>query len=314
MSQLRRIVPPAGRGLGDDRPERDSGREVADRTALDGELEQDSFFDHPLYLRTVRAERTNAASTEEALAAARLVGCKPGALILDAGCGNGRHALPLARVGYRVVAFDRSALLLAAGRRSAGRARWPRFVRGCYASLPFGTGRFDAVLSLGTALGYLGDDGDQRALCEFRRVLIPGGRLVIETLHREELEARLVAHEERALPGGATLRLERRFDLARGILHEAQRLRDDAGWGPARAYDMRVYGVGELSSMLRQARFSQTEWYGSLAGAGKPTHMTPLVVVAHTRAPAPPEGARARLALTVKSLRRGRFGRSSPRG
>jgi SAM-dependent methyltransferase len=291
MSQLRRIVPSDGRGLGDDRRERDSGREVGDRTALDGEPEQGSFFDHPLYLRTVRAERIDAASTEEALAAARLVGCKPGALILDAGCGNGRHALPLARVGYRMVAFDRSALLLAAGQRSAGGARWPRFVRGCYASLPFGAGRFDAILSLGTALGYLGEHGDQRALYEFRRVLSPGGRLVIETLHREELEARLVAHEERALPGGATLRLERRFDPRRGILHETQRLRDDAGWGPARAYDMRVYGVGELGSMLRQAGFGQAEWYGSLAGAGKPTHMTPLVVVAHTRAPAPPEGA-----------------------
>jgi SAM-dependent methyltransferase len=281
MSRLRRIVPPAGRGLGDDRPERKVGREVGDGTALEGELEQGSFFDDPLYLRTVRAERTDAASTEEALAAARLVGCDPGALILDAGCGTGRHALPLARLGYRVVAFDRSALLLAAGRRLARGARWPRFLRGSYANLPFDAGRFDAILNLGTALGYLGDQGDQRALCEFRRVLIPGGRLVIETLHREELEARLVAQEERALPGGATLCLERRFDPSRGILHETQRLRDDAGWGPARAYDMRVYSVGELGSMLGQAHFGQLEWYGSLAGVGKPTYMTPLVVVAH---------------------------------
>ena len=291
MSQLRRTVPPVGRGLGDDRPQRDSGREVGDRAALDGEPEQGSFFDDPLYLRTVRAEKTDAASTEEALAAARLIRCEPGALILDAGCGNGRHAIALARVGYRVVAFDRSALLLAAGQRSAGGARWPRFVRGCYSSLPFDTARFDAILSLGTALGYLGDHGDQRALCEFRRVLIPGGRLVIETLHREALEVRLVAHEERALPGGATLRLERRFDPRRGILHETQRLKEDAGWGPARAYDMRVYGVGELGSMLRQAGFGRAEWYGSLAGAGKPTHMTPLIVVARTRVPPPPEGA-----------------------
>jgi hypothetical protein len=179
-----------------------------------------------------------------------------------------------------VVAFDRSALLLAAGQRSAGRARWPRFVRGCYASLPFGTGRFDAILSLGTALGYLGDHGDQRALCEFRRVLIPGGRLVIETLHRAQLEAGFVADEERALPSGATLRLERHFDLGRGTLYETQSLREDAGWGPARAYEMRVYGVDELGSMLRQARFGQLEWHGSLAGVGKPTQMTPLVVVA----------------------------------
>jgi SAM-dependent methyltransferase len=282
MPRLPRTVPPAGSGLCGDGGGRDSGRRVGDRTARPGELEPGSFFDHPLYLRTVRAERTDAASTEEALAAARLVGCKPGALILDAGCGNGRHAVPLARAGYRVVAFDRAALLLAAGRQSAGGARWPRFVRGSYASLPFATGRFAAVLSLGTALGYLGDDGDLRALCEFRRVLVPGGRLVIETLHREELERRLTTHEERSLRGGATLRLDRRFDVTRGILHEAQRLRDDAGWGPVRAYEMRVYGVGELGSMLREAGFDQMESYGSLAGTGKPTQMTALVVVAHS--------------------------------
>lgn len=280
MPRLPRTVPPAGSGLGGDRGGRHSGRRVGDRTPRPGELEPGGFFDHPLYLRTVRAERTDATSTEEALSAARLAGCKPGTLILDAGCGSGRHAVPLARAGYRVVAFDRSALLLAAGRQSAGGARWPRFVRGCYASLPFATGRFAAVLSLGTALGYLGDDGDRRALCEFRRVLIPGGRLVIETLHREQLEARLAAHEERSLPGGATLRLDRRFDVKRGILHEAQRLRDDAGWGPVRAYEMRLYGVGELGSMLRHAGFGQTECYGSLAGAGEPTPTTALVVVA----------------------------------
>jgi SAM-dependent methyltransferase len=279
MPQLPGTVPPTGRGLGRDRAGRDTGREGR-RAAPTGELEPGGFFDDPLYLRTVRAERTDAVSTEEALAAARLAGCEPRAPILDAGCGNGRHALALARTGYRVVAFDRSAPLLEAGRRSAGGARWPRFVRGSYANLPFGRGWFDAVLSLGTALGYLGDDGDQRALCEFRRVLIPGGRLVIETLHREELETPLDAHQERALPAGATLRLDRRFDLEHGILHETQRLRDAAGWGPARAYEMRVYGVDELSSMLRRAGFGRIERYGSLAGTGEPTHLTPLVVVA----------------------------------
>jgi hypothetical protein len=36
--------------------------------------------------------------------------------------------------------------------------------------------------------------------------------------------------------------------------------------------------------MLRRARFGQVESYGSLAGAGEPTHMTPLVVVAHSPA------------------------------
>ena len=283
-------------------------------SAPDGALEQGAFFDHPLYLRTVRAERTDAASTEEALAAARLVGRRPGALILDAGCGNGRHALPLAGVGYGVVAFDRSARPTRGG-ASLGRARALAAVRARLLREPPVRHRSGSTPSSAsaTALGYLGDEGDQRALCEFRRVLVPGGRLVIETLHREQLEAHLAADEERALPGGATLRINRRFDLARGILHEAQRLRDDAGCGPARAYDMRVYGVGELCSMLEQAGFGQPECYGSLAGVVKPTPMTPLVVVARVPRHGADGQGRLRFAQTVNSLSPGRFGRSSPR-
>ncbi len=244
------------------------------------ELEAGGFFDDPLFLRTVREERTDYSSAAEAVAAASLAGCELGALVLDAGCGNGRHAVPLARAGYRVVAFDRSPLLLAAGKQSAAGARWPRFVRGCYSRLPFRSGRFDAVLNLGTGLGYLGDDGDRRALSEFHRALVPGGRLVVETLHRGELEAGFAATEERVLPGGATLRLDREFDPRRGVMRELQSLSDGSGWGPARAYEMRVYGVRELCSMLAGAGFELIESCGSLAGADLTTPTTGLVVVA----------------------------------
>ena len=136
------------------------------------------FFDDPRYLRTVVAEKPAPESAAQALAAVRLSACRPGALVLDAGCGNGRHALPLARAGYRVVGLDRSRMLLAAARRAAAGAAWPRLACGSYAALPFGDGAFEAVLCLGTALGYGSDAQDRAALREFRRMLAPGGRLV----------------------------------------------------------------------------------------------------------------------------------------
>ena len=237
------------------------------------------FFDDPRYLRTVVAEKPAARSAAEARHAARLTGCRPGALILDAGCGNGRHAVPLARAGYRVVALDRSRMLLAAAKREAGRAPWPHFVHASYAQLPFG-GIFSAVLCLGTSLGYLGDNGERAALGEFRRVLAPGGRLVIETLHRAEIGGRLAEHEERRLPGGGTLCIDRRFDRARGLLHESQRLDDGTPESSLRAYDLRVYGEDELCHMLEGAGFTVIGRHASLAGTGEPTPSTPLVLVA----------------------------------
>jgi SAM-dependent methyltransferase len=238
------------------------------------------FFDDPRYLRTVVAEKPAAEAAAQAHGAARLAGCLPGARILDAGCGNGRHAVPLAHAGYRLVALDSSRPLLAAARRAARGAPWPHFVPGSYVELPFPGGTFRAVLCLGTALGYVGREGDRRALREFRRVLAPGGRLVIETLHREEIGARLREHEERPLATGGTLCMERRFDRARGVMHEAQRLEDGAADGSPREYELRVYGEQELRRMLEDAGFAVIGRHASLAGEGEPSPATPLVLVA----------------------------------
>jgi SAM-dependent methyltransferase len=237
------------------------------------------FFDDPRYLRTVVAEKPASESAAQAYAAARLAGCRRGARILDAGCGNGRHAVPLARAGYEVVALDCSRPLLDAARSAVGGAPSPRFVLGSYAELPFEAASFDAVLCLGTALGYLGEPGDRKALREFRRVLAPGGRLVIETLHRGEIGARLREHEERPLRGGCTLCIDRRFDRARSVMHEVQRLEDGAGGGSGAAYDLRVYGEDELRGMLEGAGFAVVGRYASLAGDAEPSPATPLVLV-----------------------------------
>jgi ubiquinone/menaquinone biosynthesis C-methylase UbiE len=237
------------------------------------------FFDNERYLRTIVAERSPAESAAEAHGAARLAGCRPGAQILDAGCGNGRHALPLAGAGYRVVALDSAVVLLDAARRAARGARWPRFVHGTYASLPFEPETFDAVICLGTGLGYLGEDADRAALREFRRVLPPGRRLVLETLHRGEIGSRLCDHEERTLASGAVLRFERRFDRERGVLRETQRLEDGGGDGSPRSYELRVYDADELGRMLEEAGFAVVGRHASLAGEGEPSSSTPLVLV-----------------------------------
>ena len=242
-----------------------------------------SFFDDGQYLRAVVAEKPPAESAVQAAAAARLAGCRPGARILDAGCGNGRHAIPLATAGYDVVGLDGSRRLLAAARRSARGSGRPRLVHGSYARLPFASGSFDAVMSLGTALVQTGDPEDCAALREFRRVLAPGGRLLIETMHRGELGARLPEHEERPLASGDVLRFERRFDRARGLMRETQRLEDALGDPGSRSYELCVYAEHELRSMLERAGFAVLGCHASLSGEGEPSPATPLVLVSALR-------------------------------
>jgi SAM-dependent methyltransferase len=228
----------------------------------------------------VTAEKPRAKSAAEAHAAVTLAGCGEPARILDAGCGNGRHAVPLARAGHRIVGLDSSAVLLAAARRAARDRPWPHLVRGSYSRLAFEPAIFDAVLCLGTSLGYMSDEGDAAALREFKRVLAPGGRLVIETLHRGEIGDRLGEHEERTLARGATLRFEREFDPRRSVMRETQRLDDGRGESRPRTYELRAYGDDELCDMLERAGFEVIGRHASLSGTGKPSSATPLVLVA----------------------------------
>ena len=77
-------------------------------------------------------------------------------------CSTRRAAAPAARAG-----------------RSSSQADYRR--------LPFPDASFDAALNLFSSLGFLGDAEDTRALAEIGRTLRPGGRLVIEIMHRDLL-------------------------------------------------------------------------------------------------------------------------------
>ena len=128
-------------------------------------------------------------SESEALAAAALAGVEAPAEIIDAPTGFGRHAIPLAKNGFRVTGVDRSEVQLAEARRAAGDVEWPKWMQGDVRELPVDESSFDAVLCLFTSIGYRGEPGDRAAFAEFLRVLSPGRRLVLETLHRDRLSS-----------------------------------------------------------------------------------------------------------------------------
>jgi hypothetical protein len=86
-------------------------------------------------------------------------------------------------------------------------------------------------------------------------------------------------YEERPLACGGTLCFERRFDRARGVMYEAQRLATGTGAHPPSAYELRVYSGDELRHMLEGAGFTVIGRHASLAGEGEPSAATPLVLV-----------------------------------
>ena len=175
----------------------------------------DKIFDE-LYLRTYANILDNDVAPAQAELVVRLVGLEPGADLLDCPCGYGRHSIEFARLGLHVVGADRSEVLLAEAKRRADEGAWPRWVQADYRELPFEDASFDCVTNLFSSLGYWGEEGDLQALREFRRVLRPGGKLVVETMHRDRLMAIYVPRHWHDLPDGSLVVEERTIDYVKG--------------------------------------------------------------------------------------------------
>jgi ubiquinone/menaquinone biosynthesis C-methylase UbiE len=249
-----------------------------DRPATSPTATWDALFGD-FYIRAYSGPELESGAEAQALAAARLSGCREGGDLLDVPCGFGRHAVPLAAAGYRVVGADRSAALLEEARRRADGAKWPKLVQADYRDLPFADESFDAALNLFSSLGYLGDEEDTKALAEIGRVLRPGGRLVIETMHRDWL-VRFWRDQSWQLLGEGRLLLEQRtFDPGSGIVQQTQTVIESSGERESRTFSLRVYAATELLAMLATAGFEETRCYGDLEAGALETD-TRLVIAA----------------------------------
>lgn len=117
----------------------------------------------------------------EALAVA---GIAPGMRVLDVGCGRGEMLRSTTRLGAQAFGIDYAAVAVQLSQKIAAQEAEDGHPVGVYQAsalyLPFNTGTFDRVLMF-DIVEHLYPDELDLALAEARRVLKPGGRIIVHT-------------------------------------------------------------------------------------------------------------------------------------
>lgn len=216
-------------------------------------------------------------------------GIAPGGSLLDAGCGNGRYAVELARHGFAVTGVEREPALLAeARRRPVGPREQVRFESGDLLALP-AAAMYDAILCRGV-LNDLVEDGPRAAVFgAFARALRPGGALLLDVRDWEASvvakTAQPVAEKRVATPRGPlAFRTVTRLDPARHRLLIAERHTLGAGAEAITArhdFVMRCWSREELEAGLCGAGFTAMEYAATYEGA--PLGAGDRIVVAASR-------------------------------
>jgi SAM-dependent methyltransferase len=198
-----------------------------------------------------------------------VLGLAPDVRVLDLCCGQGRHAVALAKRGCRVVGVDRSESLLDRARRAAAEeGAEVEYVRSDMREIDF-DGEFDAVINMFTAFGYFDSDAqDLLVLRAVARALKPGGKFLIDLLNRDYL---MGIYKPRRWTEGKTGWLtfeEREWDpiTGRNVSHTTI----IGPNGERRNHDiaLRMYTYTELAAMMSQAGLPPTATHGSFETYG----------------------------------------------
>jgi SAM-dependent methyltransferase len=212
------------------------------------------------------------------------LGLERGARVLDLACGHGRHALELARRGFRVTGLDLSEPSLAEARETAvAEGVDLELVHGDMRELPWER-EFDAVLNLFTAFGYFADKADdERVLAQVERALRPGGSFLLDVVSLFVLARGFKSRHWEELDDGRTMLDARDHDQLTGRSNVTWMFVGPTGERSELRHSLRIYTLPELRELLDRAGLDVAETWGGYDGEPYGFESRRLIVHARTR-------------------------------
>ena len=201
-------------------------------------------------------------------------GAPENSLILDLGCGIGRHALLLAEHGYRVVGVDISPDYIAHARLSAektGVQNNTKFVVGDMRTindvLPEYTGRFNACINFFTSLGFWDRETDRRILKQMYDLTASGGVFIIDITNRDwiikNFQRTGVTYQEEGIVQTAERSLDLETSRMYNVWNFYRTVDEDLKHLGIFEVDHVVYSLHELKELVESAGWIYQSCYGS---------------------------------------------------
>ena len=200
--------------------------------------------------------------------------------VLDLACGPGRHAVALAKEGFRVTGVDLSPFLLqkaiSLARTESVDVEWVRddmrhFVR---------PEAFDLVINIFTSFGYFDDKRDDMTVLQnIHRNLRAGGALVMDVMGKEWLAREFLPTTSEELADGRLL-VQRHeiFDDWTRIKNQWILIEGDKA--TTFRFHHTVYSGQEIRGSLLDVGFSDVQLFGGLDGSEYGLNARRLVAVA----------------------------------
>ena len=207
-----------------------------------------------------------------------LLKLKPGAAVLDLGCGQGRHSLELAKRDFVVTALDRNPFFLDFVLKKSEELNVEILLVKSDMKTFIQPEAFDLILNMGFSFGYFEEQSDNlQVLKNIHGSLRPTGACLFELLGKEVVPKMFVEREWTEVGGTYFLDDRRVENNWSRIINHCKIIKD--GVVKDGIFSLTIFSGAEFSAMLGDAGFSKVSLYGDLSGSPYDQHAKKLVAV-----------------------------------